>query len=263
MSGDLSMMHERLAYWIMRHAGVPASRANHLRLTVNGQNYGLYTNLETVKRKMIGRWFSDDTGSLFEATDVDFVSNLIPGYELESGPDDRSRLLGVASALTMASADAAISAASQHADLAAFRRFWATCSVIGQFDSFPYSVPGDDYFVYADPTSGRLAFLPWGMDETFYSGSIDVTAVHSVLARRCKESPACWNAYKQQVMAVQTLTETLDLAGERVRVIQQIAPYVAADTRKPYSDEQVAQSQADLYWFIHERRSNLSTMLAQ
>ncbi len=261
MRSDFSMMHERLAYWVMRQAGVPASRANHLRLTVNGQNYGLYTNLETVKKKMIGRWFSDAEGSLFEATDVDFVASMVPRYELEAGPDDRSRLLGVASALTMPSADAAISAAGQHADLNAFRRFWAVCSVIGQFDSFPYSMPGDDYFVYSDPTSGRLHFAPWGMDETFYSGSHDVTGVSSVLARRCRESPACWNAYVQQVWDVLALTESMDLAGERVRVMQQIAPYVAADTRKPYTDAQVAQSQSDLYWFITERRQKLSTML--
>lgn len=262
MSGDFSMMHERLAYLVMREAGVPASRANHLLLTVNGQFYGLYNNLETVKKKMVGRWFTDSEGPLFEATDVDFVANYISRYELESGPDDRSLLSGLAAALTMPSADAAMTGAGAFVDMNRFRRFWAVASVIAQFDSFPYSMPGDDYYVYADPTSSRLSFMPWGMDETFYSGQIDVTNVSSVLARRCKESPACFQAYQAEVWEVQALTEEIDLLGERERVMAQIAPYVQMDTRKPYTNEIVAESQGHLYWFISERRSKLNAMFS-
>lgn len=262
MSGDFSMMHERLGYWLMRHAGVPASRANHLLLTINGQFYGLYANVETVKKGMLGRWFSDNAGPLFEATDVDFAERYIAAYELESGPDDRGLLRGLAGALTLASADEAIATAGAFADMNAFLRYWAVCSVIAQFDAFPYSLPGDDYFVYADPVSQRLAFLPWGMDETFYSGQLDVvTTTSSVFARRCKESPGCFNAYVRQTWEVLDLAERLDLAGERDRVIAQIAPYVAMDTRKPYTAQQVHDSQAALYWFIAERRANLGTML--
>ena len=97
MHSDPSMMHERLAYLVARQAGgIPASRANHALLTVNGQFYGLYTNVETVKKRMLRRWFADDAGPLFEATDVDFVAADIPFFELASGPDDRSLLAGLA-----------------------------------------------------------------------------------------------------------------------------------------------------------------------
>jgi hypothetical protein len=262
MSLDWSMMHERLSYWVARMAGVPASRSNHLRLTVNGQFYGLYANVETVKKQMIGRWFADNTGPLFEATDVDFASQYISRYELESGPDDRSLLEGAATALTLANADEAIAAAGNYIDMDRFIRFWAMESVVGQFDSFPYSMPGDDYLVYADPTTHKLAFLPWGMDETFMAGDYDVTQIFSVLTRRCKESPACFADYKEETMAVQSLTENMGLAAERQRVIAQIAPFTVADTRKPYTDDQVAQSQGALRWFISDRRAHLSTWLA-
>ncbi len=62
------------------------------------------------------------------------------------------------------------------------------CAVVGQLDSFPYSVPGDDYFAYANPATGRLAFMPWGIDESFYAGDIDVSKIHSVFAVQCQES---------------------------------------------------------------------------
>ena len=55
MHSDFSMMHERIAYWVARQAGVPASRANHALVTVNGQSYGLYTNVETVKKHILSR----------------------------------------------------------------------------------------------------------------------------------------------------------------------------------------------------------------
>lgn len=261
MSLDPSMMHERLAYWVMRNAGVPASRANHLLLTVNGQFYGLYANIETVKKQLIARWFADNAGPLFEGTDVDFTAEYISRYELEAGPDDRSLIAGAADALTL-SGDAGIAAAGNYIDISRFQRFWGVCSVIGQFDSFPYSIPGDDYFIYADPTSDRIAFLPWGMDETFWSGDHDVTLATSILAQRCKESPSCFDGYRVQVWAVQAMTEAMHLADERGRVQAQIAPYTAMDTRKPYTDEQVTQAQSDLRWFIAGRRQNLSTMLA-
>jgi spore coat protein CotH len=261
MSLDPSMMHERLAYWVMGNAGIPASRANHLLLTVNGQFYGLYANVETVKKQLVARWFADNNGPLFEATDVDFTAQYVSSYELESGPNDRTMLMGAANALTMPG-DAGIAAASGYIDMARFQRFWGACSVIGQFDSFPYSQPGDDYFVYADPTSDRLAFMPWGMDETFLAGSHDVTAATSILAQRCKESPACFEGYRQATYDVLTMTEERGLGEERIRVMGQIAPYTVMDTRKPYTDEQVTQFQGSLRWFIAERRQNLSTMLA-
>jgi hypothetical protein len=261
MVGDHSMMHERLAYLVARSAGIPASRSNHLLLTINGQAYGLYANVETVKRKMISRWFADDSGSLFEGTDVDFIERYIDRYEHESGPDDRTLLRRTAEALTLPSADAAIAAASLYVDLPAFQRFWAMCSVIGQFDSFPYSNPGDDYFVYADPSSGRLVFLPWGMDETFYSGSHDVLQIQSVLARRCMESPSCLGGYVDQVWDVLAATDALGLIAERDRVAAEIAPLVVQDLRKPYSDDVVAASQRNMWRFLTSRRTNLAAML--
>jgi len=260
MDNDLSMMHERLAYLVARNAGIPASRANHALLAVNGTFYGLYTNVESVKKRMLARWFTDTSAPLFEATDVDFVAADVPRYALEQGPDDRSMLTGAAAALTLADPAQALAQASAFIDLAQFRRFWAMCSVIGQFDSFPYSAPGDDYFVYADPIR-KLTFLPWGMDETFYSASVDVTVTHSVLAARCHQSPACFQAYADQVWELVAMIEAMGLDAKRARVAAQIAGYVALDQRKPYTTAEVQASQAAMHWFIVERRADLATML--
>lgn len=261
MTLDPSMMHERLAYRITRELGVPASRCNHAVVRVNGQLYGLYANVETVKRKMIGRWFADDQGSLWEGTDADLVPAHVSRFEHEFGIDDRSLMTGAANGLAIDSPALAISVADDYADLPQFRRYWAAMSVIAQFDAFPYSLPGDDYFLYADPTTGRLQFLPWGMDESFMAGDVDVTQVSSVLATKCKEATACFQAYVDEAWAALAAMEAMNMIAERERVAAQIAPYVALDARKPYTNAQVTAAQSDLHWFFAGRRARFEQWL--
>jgi spore coat protein CotH len=261
MSTDTSMMHERLAYFVAREAGIPASRCNHVVLTVNGQLYGLYANVETVKPRMLSGWFDDNNGSLFEAADADFQPQYVGFYELKSGPDDRSGLEGLSNALAIAGPEAAMSAAGDYIDLAHFQRFWGMEAVIGQFDAFPYSLPGDDYFVYDDPTSGQLWLLPWGMDETFFAADFSPLMTNSILAARCKESPTCYQQFIDSAWDIQTMTEDLGLEAERARIEAQIAPLVAADTRKPYTDAEVTEGQTQLGYFIRGRRETLGGFL--
>lgn len=261
MNNDFSMMHERMAYMVARMAG-PASRANHAFVTFNGQPYGLYTNVETVKWHMVSRWFDDATGPLFEATDVDFSSQYISSFEHESGPDDRSLLQGLADALASSSnADQAISQAAEYVAIDQFQRFWAMCAVIGQFDSFPYSNPGDDYFVYADPTTNKLHFMPWGMDETHYSSDHDVNQITSALAVNCFNSPSCYQGFVDRTWELLAETEAFDVVAEHQRIREQIAPYVLQDTNKAYDNAMVTEYQNQMGYFLAERRVKLEGML--
>jgi hypothetical protein len=262
MSSDASLMHERLAYKIARDAGVPASRCNHATVSINGELRGLYANVETVKKRMLGEWFENNDGPLFSVTDVDFLAGDIgkAGFELKEGDDDRSALTALAEALEIADADAAMAAAADHIDMANFISFWATEALIAQFDAMPYSDPGDDYFVYVDPDSQKIHFMPWGLDETWLSAQFPVTGNPmlvrplGILATRCKESAACFQAFADRLWELVAMIEDDDLEGERDRVIAQIAPHIAEDTYQPYTEAEVADGQMQLYYFIHNRR---------
>lgn len=257
MVSDASLMHERLAYLVMREAGLPASRSNHMTVTFNGELYGLYANVETVKPRMIKEYFDDNNGTLFDATDVDFAPQYVGAYEISNGPDDRTLLEGLARALTIADPDQALAAASEFIDLEHFQRYWAAASVVGHFDGFPYSLPGDDYKLYADPTTRKLWFIPWGMDETFFAADFSPMQVNSVLARRCLESTSCTQGYVDLVWEIQAMTEELGLEQIRAEVQEQIAPYVDDDGRKPYSAAEVAEGQRQMGYFIRGRRETL------
>ncbi len=261
MIDDPSQMHERLAYTVAREAWLPASMANHLRLTINGESYGLYANVETVKKRMIGSWFEDNDGTLYEATDVDFAPQYVDSYEIVSGDEDRSLIAGLATALAMPDPDAALAAASQYVDLEHFQRFWAMESVVGQFDAFPYSLPGDDYYLYADPETHKLWFLPSGMDETFFAADFSPMQTQSILAARCHESPSCFQAYVDQTWDVMAVVESIDLEGERARVEAEIAPYVADDAKRHFTDAEITEGQTQLGYFIRGRRASLGNFL--
>jgi spore coat protein H len=258
MRSDASMMHERLAYFVAREAGLAAPRCNHMLLKVNGETYGLYANVETIKKRMVAEHFENNDGPLFEATDVDFSAAYIDKYELESGPDDRSRLAGLSAALAMQPPEAALAAASAYIDLAHFQRYWAMSTIIGQFDAFPYSLPGDDYFVYDDPETGKLWLMPWGMDETFLSATFPPMQTNSVLAAVCKAVPSCMQGYVDQTWELLAMTEQLGLEAMRVRIRDEIMPYIAADPRKPYPMEMVTEMQTQHGYFIRGRREILT-----
>ncbi|HEU5055928.1 MAG TPA: CotH kinase family protein, partial [Kofleriaceae bacterium] len=211
--------------------------------------------------RMVARWFDDAAGPLYEATDVDFAPAYVDAFEHESGPDDRSLIRQAAEALAGGDPAAALSAVAAYIDMVHFRRFWAMTAVLGQFDAFPYSNPGDDYFVYADPESARLHFIPWGMDETFYSGSHDVKLVTSVLATTCMEVPSCWDPFVDEVWQVMDEVDRMDLLGRLDVIAAQIAPHIARDTRKPYTNTRVRTYQENIRWFLNDRRSSLEEML--
>ena len=260
MSSDAAMMHERVGYRVYREAGVPAARCNHAWVTINGDDYGLYANLETVDRALIRRWFSDADGRLFEVWDVDFKAEYIDAFELEYGDDDRTRLWGVADALED-DVPGAIDAAAASLDLEQFARYWAVGAVIGQFDAYPYSSPGDDAHVYDDPESGVLHFLPHGVDETFGSSSHDVTAVNGVIARRCQSDAACTALFAAEVLEVLDVVEAFDWEGTLDEVAAQIAEAAEEDPRKPYTTAAVWDEQDAMRVFVADRRAELQRQL--
>ena len=64
---DPSKAQQSLVYGFMNKAGVPAPRSNLARVSVNGEDLGVYANVESVRKPLIKRWFGDCNGELYEA----------------------------------------------------------------------------------------------------------------------------------------------------------------------------------------------------
>jgi len=257
MAADASMMRERLGFMVFREAGVPASRAHHARVFVNAEYGGLYANVESVDRQLVGRWFLEAGGSLFESVGTDFSEEQVDDFHLKAGEDDRDAIRGLAAALESADPDAALAEAEQYVDLEAFVRFWATSAVVGQLGSYPYLA--DDFYLYLDPGSGVLHFIPWGVDEGLME--LDVLAADGRLAARCAESAACLEEWTGATWEIVDLAETLDWLAAFDEIAAQIESSVAEDDHTPHTPADIAADQATLRTFIESRRATIEAQL--
>ena len=69
---DVSLVSQFLAYKLFNAAGIPAPRCAYAKVTVNGQNLGIYTHVERIHRPLLKRGFGNSSGALYEGTLVDF-----------------------------------------------------------------------------------------------------------------------------------------------------------------------------------------------
>ena len=261
MNDDPSMMHERLAYQVYREAGIPAARANHAKVYLNGEYYGLYTVLDTVDKTMIERWYSDSTGPMFEVHDVDFYDAYISSFSLELGEDDRTHLQGSADAFEGGVADAQLENLQAYMDLDQFLDYWAVGVAVVQYDAYPYSSPGDDCHVFREASSDRLQWIPHGVDETFMYSTSDPRSVYGVVATTCLVSSSCTEQWTTRVWEMVDLMEELDLSAVFQDVRTQIGSAIQTDTHREHTDHSVSYYQSLMGDIIRNRAEQVETFL--
>lgn len=88
MVEDSALSREFLDYQVFNAGGSVASHVSFAHLWVNDEDYGLYTNLESMDDHWVERRYADPSGPLWEANDgADFTRGGARGWELASGTD--------------------------------------------------------------------------------------------------------------------------------------------------------------------------------
>lgn len=200
---DPSYLRQCLTYGVFRAAGLPAPRCNFARVTVNGADLGAYVHVERLDRAFLRRHFASDEGNLYEGTLSDFQDGWLATFDAKSSgaAADGSDLRAVASAVAVP--DAQLEAAlGRVIDLPAFYDFWAAEVLVSHWDG--YVGNQNNFFVYADPSSRRFRFLPWGTDGTL-SAKPDAPAsvlATGVLAWRLYRHPPTRATYVARLRAL-------------------------------------------------------------
>lgn len=154
-----------LSYDMFRAAGLPAPRCGYARVSMNGEDLGIYTHVESVKKHFLRRNFSSDAGNLYEAQLGDFGEFTKDNYQLKTNEEinDRSDLNRVVEALR--AEDHNLSGLlGQVVDLDQFLDYWAMEAITGHWDGATGN--SNNHLVYRDPNSGLFNFIPWGTDGT-------------------------------------------------------------------------------------------------
>ncbi len=233
---DDSRLNTCMSYQVFRAAGSPAPRCNYARVILNGEDLGIFSNVESLKKPMLRRWFDDDSGNLYEGVISDFRGGWLDTFELKGDAvaPDRSDLAAVAPILAMADGQV-MDALDAVIDVDAYLAFWAAEVIVDHWDG--YAGNTNNFFMYHDPTSDTFRFIPWGPDATFGIRNpfppIDRPAtVHAVpvLPRRVYNLPDGQSRYRARLQ--QMLDETWDetaLLAEVDRIVALIEPHTIID----------------------------------
>jgi hypothetical protein len=150
---DRTLLHERLAHPMFAERGLPYSCVNNARVSVNGEYYGLYANLERIDHEYLERNFEEFEGNLYQG-----------GAELKTNEDvgDTSRLQALRAAVTvdeiaeLVDLDQAVAEWAMEAMIPAMDNFWAGVEI--------------NYYLYDHPSRG-FVYLPYDLDLSFGDGA--------------------------------------------------------------------------------------------
>ena len=256
MVQDPSNVHEVLAYESFRAMGIPAPRTGYAYVRVNGSDYGLYLNLETMDRVALPRWLPS-TQHLYESVDY---SDVLPGsaelFEVDEGSESNRDDL---EALIAGANDADGDWSDGMADVAHLDQItlmWAVERYVGQFDGYTWGPPPwrsapNNYYLHSE-ADGRFRMLPWGMDQSWV-WRLSFLPRGGTLFRSCYEDPSCFESFRSGVHAARSTISGLDLDSLAASTAETLAPWQAQDPRREYSLAAISEGVAVARAFIAAR----------
>ena len=162
---DTSLVSQFMGYALFNAIGSPAPRCAYAKVTVNGENLGIYSHVETIRKPLLKRAFGNSNGPLYEGTVVDFYENWENSFEHKFSDDTRGRAQINALIDLLADPKTTEADIGELVDLESFYRFWATEGLVGFWDG--YSGNKNNFFLYLNPEDNKFYFIPWGMDSIF------------------------------------------------------------------------------------------------
>lgn len=278
MTQDPSMIHESLAYAAFKAAGVPASRSGYAYVWLNGENYGLHLNLESLDTVSLPKifgvpTFDAKTQHLYEANEygADFYPGKESRFEVDEGEDDTSDLTALIAAVDAGGAGAAPTSLSTLVDLDEMTRMWGVEKYIGHWDGYAgEGISGEEefnehrpnnYYLYSDP-SGRFSMLPWGADQT-WDRALEFDEQDGRLFDLCLEDEPCAEMFSAAVANALEKIGGLDLDTQAAATEAMLRPWQALEEtpRKPFGASQIAAAVDDTCDFIAARPAEAEAWL--
>jgi hypothetical protein len=272
MVQDASFIHEVTAYKLYRAAGVPAPRASYSQVSVDGNYFGVYLNLESIDTVFAKRWYRS-TKHIYSGP---YNCDIVPGntcYEASIGDTDRTDL-AVAGAVAALHGEDWWNTINQVADMPRVIKLMATDIFMSNWDGYTDAVQ-NNHFVHFDDT-GKLTIIPWGLDQTFtqdqsaelrWDASQPVfrgwSDHRSTLLDHCIEYVPCHTALIREGINVSKMATSVKLADYKNLVAAKINPIISGNPDFHWQSQASLQSQQSwIDTFIPQRQLALTNFLA-
>lgn len=177
---DPSMSRALLSWYLFREAGVPGSRASHIRLYINGAYRGLYINVEHVDEEFVDLRFGNNNGNLYKClwpadlvywgSDPDKYKQENDGrraYELKINEetDDYSDLAHFIGILNNTTPDIFPLEMNRVFNINSYLKYLAVEILAGHWDAYSYNK--NNYYLYFNEGTRKFEFIPYDPDNTF------------------------------------------------------------------------------------------------
>jgi spore coat protein CotH len=175
-SGDASMMSTVLYSHIAGKLEIPAPKANLVRVVINGENWGIYTNVQQFNKEFLQEQFGTDQGARWKVSGspaggggLDYrgpdPERYQQPYERKSGGKEATaKLIELCRVLAETPTQDLPAALEPLVDIDGLLKFLALD--IALINSDGYWVRASDYSIYLDPHD-KFHFIPHDMNEAF------------------------------------------------------------------------------------------------
>jgi len=265
MLSDATELHERLAYQLFREMGVPAPRAAHARLAVNGEKLGVFSLVEQIDGRFTDDRFAGGDGNLYKEQwpITGSKSALDASLETNEEAPDHSALVQFHAELAAATPDTVVDVVSRYMDMDELLAYLAVDRIIGNWDGFSsfYCRGGGCYnhnfYLYQHEHEARFSVVPWDLDNTFRVwSSFESVPMPLVRPSNCSRRYPIFTPMRAKAAGCDpiffalglldreryrsTLQRLLDGPFDLARLdawldarVEQLSPYVAEDTHAP------------------------------
>lgn len=215
---DPSYCCEQLGGELFRAGGIPAPRVSRATVTLDGRELGLYVLKEGFTEDFLACYFAKIGGNLFEPSEGHDVNQHLKRMMILAPNQDRSAMHRLAQAVAEKDLNARWQGLRDTLDVERFIRFMALEVMLGHRDG--YCLARNNFRLYQDLDTGRMVFLPHGMDQLFGSAQIPWKPhMAGLVAQALIETPQSEQEYRANF---RTLFETLlnpEVLSNRVQTI--------------------------------------------
>jgi spore coat protein H len=234
---DDTYLCEQFARELFDSLGVPAPRAGHASVTLNGRRLGLYVIIEGANKQFLKRYFTDVSGNLYDGGSGGEITSAL---QADSGdePEDRSDLKRLAQATREVDPGKRLTKLQAVLDVDRFVTFAAVEAFLVHWDG--YSVGQNNYRVFHDKTRDKMIFIPHGLDQLFgVSRSIGMSitpAFKGLVAKALFSIPETRRTYLEKI-------EELSKNELRPEVLHQRIDKLASELGPAFDPNELAMFQ--------------------
>ena len=267
MIQDPSMVHETLTYELFRDLGLPASRTGYAFVKLNGDDYGLFLNLETLDKISLPRWFPI-TQHLYEAdaAGTDVRTGEAGTFEVDEGSEENiGDLEALIEAVNRKAGDWSDNVAP-FADLEEMTRAWAVERYVAHWDGYagiqaPFRP--NNYYLHSD-AAGVFQTMPWGTDQTWERDDLEFDEpAGGIMWNECMADASCRQLVLVALSEVRCAALASDDAARAAKLAAMLAPFQddEDEARRETSPEEIAEELEEVEAFATVRPEQLEDFL--